>query len=125
VIGKVLLPLALESVVHAKEGKRLPRGAKAFKPDSYVGAVDGSRVILGTFLDESIQTNDRYLFVANRSFLKAAETKLTLSDLVSEVSEVNSETGGSEPVVLTGTPPRNLLVKLAPGRARLYLLQSN
>jgi hypothetical protein len=124
VIGKVLLPLTSESVVHAKEGKRLPRGAKAFKADSYVRAVDGSRVILGRFLGESIETNDRYLFVANRSFLKAAETRLTLSDLVSGVSEVNSETGELQPVTLTGTPPRNVLVKIAPGRARLYLLQT-
>ncbi len=125
VIGKVLLPLTSESVVHAKEGKRLPRGAKAFKPDRYVRAVDGSRVILSRFLDESTVTNDRYLFVANRSFLKASETRLTLSDLVSEVSEVNSETGEFQPVALTGTPPRNLVVKIAPGRARLYLLQTS
>jgi hypothetical protein len=129
VIGKVLLPLTSESVVHAKE-KRLPRGAKAFKADNYVRAVDGSRVILGRFLDEPIETEpiettDRYLLVVNRSFLKPAETKLTLSDMVSGVSEVNSETGELEPVTLTGTPPRNLLVKIAPGRARLYLLQSS
>jgi hypothetical protein len=121
----VLLPLTSESVVYAKEGKRLPRGAKAFKPDSYVKAVDGSRVILSRFLDESVETADRYLFVANRSFLKAAETKLTLTDLVSGVSEINSETGQPEPVTLTGTPPRNLLVKVAPGRARLYWLQTS
>ena len=125
VVGKVLLPLTSESVVYAKEGKRLPRGAKAFKPDSYVKAVDGSRVILSRFLDESVETADRYLFVANRSFLKAAETKLTLTDLVSGVSEINSETGQPEPVTLTGTPPRNLLVKVAPGRARLYWLQTS
>ncbi len=125
VIGKVLLPLTSESVVHAKEGKRLPRGAKAFKADNYVSTVDGSQVILSRFLDDSIDTADRYLFVANRSFQKAAETKITLSDLVSEVSEINSETGQTEPVTLTGTPPRNLLVKLAPGRARLYWLQTS
>jgi hypothetical protein len=125
VIGKVLLPLTSESVVHAKEGKRLPQGAKAFKPDGYIKAVDGSRVIMGRFVDESAQTTDRYLLVANRSFQGAAETKLTLSDVVSAVSEVNSETGALEPATLTGTPPRNLVVKIAPGRARLYLLQAS
>ena len=125
VIGRVLLTLTSESVVHAKEGKRLPHGAKAFKPDSYVRAVDGSRVILGRFLDESIKTGDRYLLVTNRSFLKAAESKLTLSALVSGVSEVNSETGELDPVTLTGSPPRNLLVKIAPGRARLYSLRTS
>jgi hypothetical protein len=124
VIGKVLLPLTSESVVHAKE-KRLPRGAKAFKADDYVKSVEGSRVILGRFIDESVATKDRYLLVANRSFLKSAETKLTLSDLISRVSEVSSETGVLESVTLTGTPPRNLSMKIAPGRARLYVLHTS
>lgn len=125
VIGRVLLPLTSESVVHAKEGKRLPRGAKKFAPDSYVTAVEGSRVILSRFVDESTETNDRYLFVANRTFLKPAETKLILSDLVSGVSEMNSETGKPTSVALTGTPARNLSMNIAPGRARLYLLQTS
>jgi len=119
------LPLTSESVVHAKEGKRLPRGAKKFAPDSYVTAVEGSRVILSRFVDESTETNDRYLFVANRTFLKPAETKLILSDLVSGVSEMNSETGKPTSVALTGTPARNLSMNIAPGRARLYLLQTS
>jgi hypothetical protein len=117
VIGKALLPLTSESVVQVTE--------RSFKPDTYLRSVNGNQVILGRFLDKSAGTTDRYLFVANRSFLKAAQTKLALSDLVSGVSEVDSVTGDPVPVTLTGTPPRNLLVNLAPGRARLYLLQTN
>jgi hypothetical protein len=124
VVGRVLLPLTSESVVHAND-RRLPRGAKAFKADSYVRSVDGSPVMLGRFLNEGTETTDRYLFVANHTFLRTAETKLTLSGLVTGVSEVNSETGEPEPITLMGTPPRNLLVKIAPGMARLYLLQTS
>ena len=123
VVGKVLLPLTPQSdVVHARV-RRLPRGAKKFKADGYVRAVSGSPIILSRFKDPNGGT-ERYLFVANRSFLKAAETRLTLSGLVSGVSEVNSETGQPGPVTLTGDPPRNLSLRIGPGRARLYRLET-
>ena len=122
VMGRELLPLTSESVVHAREG-RLPRGAKAFKADTWVRAVSGSPVILSRFKDPNGGT-ERYLFVANRSFLKAAETRLTLSDSVSEVFRLDPVTGAFDPVPLQGTPARNLPLQIPRGRAQLYRLET-
>jgi hypothetical protein len=122
VMGRELLPLTSESVVHARE-RRLPRGAKAFKADNWVRAVSGSPVILSRFKDPNGGT-ERYLFVANRSFLKAAETRLTLSDSVSAVSKLDTETETFVPVTLQGTPPRNLPLQIPRGRAQLYRLET-
>jgi hypothetical protein len=121
VVGKVLLPLTSESVVHARK-RRLPRGAKAYRADGYVRVVSGSPFILSRFKDLNGGT-ERYLFVVNHSFLKAAETRLTLSDSVSEVLRLDTETETFVPVPLQGTPPRNLPLKIPRGRAQLYLLR--
>ena len=75
VVGKVLLPLTSESVVHANENP-LPKGAKAFKADGYIKSVSGSTVILGRFRDPAGGI-ERYLLVTNRSFANAAQTRLS------------------------------------------------
>lgn len=115
-VGKALLPLTSESVVHANEDP-LPSGATAFPEngDGYVRSVSGSKVILGSFSSTAGGT-DRYLLVVNRSFSEQAITKLTLDGSVSKVSELDSSTGTFTEVTLNDTA-------LDPGRARLYLLQ--
>jgi hypothetical protein len=119
VVGKVLLPLTSESVVHANEDP-LPKGAKAFKADGYIKSVSGSSVILGRFRDLTGGT-ERYLLVTNRSFANAAQTRLRLSDSVTKVLELDSKTGTFEPVAQQGS----ILPSIEPGGARLYLLRSN
>lgn len=121
VMGRELLPLTSESVVHARE-RRPPRGAKAFKADNWVRAVSGSPVILGRFF--SVDDPDRYLFVANRSLAKLAETRLTLVDSISRVSVLDTEAETIVSVTLQGTPPRNLPLEIRPGRAQLYRLET-
>ena len=120
VVGKELLPLTSESVVHARV-RRLPRGAQGFRADGYVRSVSGSPVILGRFRPD--EGTDRYMLVVNRSFVKSANTQLTLSDSIGEVFKLDIETEAFVPVALQGTPPRNLPLKIEPGRAELYRLQ--
>jgi hypothetical protein len=119
VIGKVLLPLISESVVHANENP-LPKGAKAFKGDGYIKSVSGSSVILGRFRDLAGGT-ERYLLVTNRSFSNAARTLLKLSDSVSKILELDSQTGTFRPVAQQGS----IRLSIPPGDARLYLLRNN
>jgi hypothetical protein len=119
VVGKVLLPLTSESVVHANETP-LPKGTKAFKTDGYIKSVSGSAVILGRFRDPAGGT-ERYLLVTNRSFANAAQTRLTLSDSVSEVLQLDGQTGTFAPVTQQGS----ILLSIAPGSAQLYLLRNN
>lgn len=119
VVGKVLLPLTSESVVHANETP-LPKGARAFTADGYIKSVSGNSVVLGRFRDPAGGTK-RYLLVTNRSFANAAQTRLRLSDSVSKVLELDSQTGAFVPVAQQGS----ILLNIAPGGARLYLLQNN
>jgi hypothetical protein len=120
VVGKVLLPLISESVVHAQE-RRLPRGTKPFRGDGYVREVSGSPVILSRF--QKAGTTDRYLLVVNRVSANTARTRLTMGGAVSRVSRLNTTTGGFDPVRLWGRPRRDLVLTIPPGGARLYLLQ--
>jgi len=120
VVGKVLLPLTSESVVHAGENT-LPRGATAFSPDGYVTSTSGSPVILGRFR-QSAGATERYLLVVNRSFSSDAVTQLTLDASVSEVSELDSSTGTFARVGLQ-EPGHSFQLTIPPGRARLYLLE--
>ena len=108
VVGKVLLPLTSESVVHANKNP-LPKGAKAFKTDGYIKSVNGNSVILGRFRDLAGGT-ERYLLVTNRSFSHAAQTWLKLSDSVSKVLELDSQTGTFVPVAQQGS----ILLSIAP-----------
>jgi len=119
VVGKVLLPLTSESVVHANENP-LPKGARAFKADGYIKSVSGSSVILGRFRDPAGGT-ERYLLVTNRSFANAAQTVLSLSGSVSKVLELDNQTGAFVSVAQQGSIP----LSIAPGGARLYLLRNN
>ena len=119
VVGKVLLPLTSESVVHANENP-LPKGAKAFKADGYIKSVSGSSVILGRFRALAGGTK-RYFLVTNRSFANAAQTWLKLSDSVSEVLELDIQSGKFVPVTQQGS----IRLSIAPGGARLYLLRNN
>jgi hypothetical protein len=119
VVGKVLLPLTSESVVHANENP-LPKGAKAFKADRYIKSVSGSSIILGRFRDLAGGT-ERYLLVTNSSFANAAQTLLKLSDSVSKILELDSQTGTFVPVGQQGS----IRLSIPPGGARLYLLRNN
>ncbi len=118
VVGKVLLPLTSESVVHANKNP-LPKDAKAFKVDGYIKSVNGNSVILGRFRDLAGGT-ERYLLVTNRSFSHAAQTWLKLSDSVSKVLELDGQTGTFVPVAQQGS----IRISIAPGGARLYLLRN-
>ena len=119
VVGKVLLPLTSDSVAHANE-EPLPHGATTFKADGYVTSTSGSPVILGKFRKPAGGT-DRYLLAANRSFANEAETKITLSGSVSKVLELDSQTGTFASIAQKGT----LVLRIAPGEARLYLLRTS
>lgn len=125
VIGKALLPLTSESVTHAGE-EPLPRGAEAFTgDDGWVDKVSGSPVILSRFRGTA-EATERHLFVANRSFLDEATTDVKLSNRVSEVFELDSETGEYARVMWHANPdPRKLRLRIAPGGARLFLLRTN
>ena len=116
VVGKVLLPLTSESVVHAGEDP-LPLGATAFSPDGYVESTSGSPVILSRFR-QSAEAAERYLLVVNRSFTAEAQTQLTLYASVSEASKLDSSTGTFAKVEQQGT----LQLRIEPGGARLYRL---
>ncbi|HEX6708817.1 MAG TPA: hypothetical protein VF068_00670 [Rubrobacter sp.] len=120
VIGKVLLPLISESVVHGQV-KRLPMGARPFKSDAYVRSVSGSPVILSRFFDAA--TTERHLLVVNRSFANVARSRLKMGGAVSKVSRLNIATGAFDPVRLAGRPRRDLQIKMPPGGARLFRLQ--
>jgi hypothetical protein len=122
VVGKELLPLVSETVVHARE-KRLPLGAKPFRADTYVRSVSGTPIILGRFRKPGLP-DARYLLVANRSPSKVAKSRLTFSKRVRRVFRLDIGTGRYVRVALRGTPKRELPLSLAPGSARLYMLRT-
>ncbi len=126
-VGGVLLPLTSYSVTHFGE-KRLPRGAKAFKGDSYIVAASGAPAILGSFSDPTAPT-DRYVLVVNRSLNRASSTRLTISGTVNSVERFDpsaGETGEGGFVLqtLAGDPPRFLTASLEAGMAVLYRLRN-
>ncbi len=121
-IGKVLRPLVSETVAHAGiPRKRLPRGATAFKPDDYVSAVRGDPVIISKFYRTSPDDTERHLFVMNRSFAKRANTQLKLSGAVAEVRDYNAEGVPGDPYLPAS---RSIAVRMKPGAARLFSLQT-
>jgi hypothetical protein len=134
VVGKVLLPLKSESVVHALEDS-LPSGTTAFSDDGYVNTVSvrdplnpATPVILGSFSNPAVGT-ERYLLVVNRSFSKqASNVKLTLNtSVVSDVSALDIGTGTFGSVKAGeyegGVHTPDFPGGLAAGRARLYRLK--
>jgi hypothetical protein len=123
VMGKALLPLVSDSVVHARE-KRLPRGAKPFRADGYVSAVSGSPLILGRFLRPGVP-DVRYFFVANRSPARVAESRLALSRSVRGVYRLDIGADKFVKVSPQAADGRRYLgLKLARGEARLYRLHT-
>ncbi len=123
VMGKALLPLVSESVVHARE-ERLPLGAKPFKADGYVSAVSGSPLILGRFLRPGMP-DVRYFFVTNRSLARVAESRLALSRPIRGVYKLDIGTDEFVRVSPQAADGRQYLrLKLAPGEARLYRLHT-
>lgn len=120
-IGRELLPLTSETVMHTGVKKARP-GVQPFKANNYVKAVSGDNVILGTF-SKPLQDLERYLLVANRSLANPSVTRLTVTSSVVEVSRFDTSTdpGAYVPVPL-GTSPRSFSVQLDPGRAELYRL---
>jgi hypothetical protein len=121
VVGKELLPLVSETVVHARE-KRLPPGAKRFKADNYIRSVSGSPVILGRFRKPGLPSA-RYLLAVNRSPSKVTNSRLRFAKGVRKVFGLNIGSGRYVGVALRGKPKRELPVRLGPGGARLYLLR--
>ncbi len=128
VVGKALLPLTSESVVHAGEDP-LPRGTTGFSPDNYLQSTSGKPVILGKFY-KSAADAERYLLVVNRSFSSSTDsdsttegTKLTLDASVREVLKLNSATGTFAQVAAPEYENRILKPSLKAGRAELYLLR--
>lgn len=123
VIGKEFLPLTSEVVMHTGVKKPKP-GVQPFKANNYVKAVSGDRVILGKFR-RTKEEPERYFLVVNRSLANDANTRLTLTGSVTEVSRFDVATGTY--TVLTtpeGTPLRNLSLVLEAGRAELYRLRT-
>jgi len=125
--GGVLLPLTSYSVTHFGE-KRLPRGARPFRGDSYVKAASGDPAILGSFSDPNAPA-DRYVLVVNRSPNRKSRTRLTISGTVRSIERFDpsvGETGEGDFVSqpLGGDPPRFLTVSLGAGRAHLYRLRN-
>jgi hypothetical protein len=122
-IGNQLLPLTSETVMHTGAKKPKP-GVQPFKANNYVKAVSGDRVILGTFRSTK-EEPERYFLFVNRSLAEVAETRITLTGAVTEVSKFDVAKGTY--TVLTtpeGAPLRNLLSVLEPGRAELYRLRT-
>jgi hypothetical protein len=120
-VGKQLLPLTSEAVMHTGVKKPKP-GVQPFKANNYVKAVSGDRVILGKFRGTE-EEPERYFLVVNHSLAELADTELTLTGSVTKVSRFDVATGNY--IVLTtpeGTPLRNLSLVLEPGRAELYKL---
>jgi hypothetical protein len=123
VVGKVLLQLVSESVVHARE-ERLPWGAHPFKADGYVSSVSGSPLILGRFRKPGAP-DVRYLLAVNRSFANVAKSRLTLSRSVRGVFKLDTGTGNFVRVALQASQGRRYFrLKLAPGAAQLYQLRT-
>ncbi|MDQ3375803.1 MAG: hypothetical protein M3533_02770 [Actinomycetota bacterium] len=126
-VGVVLLPLTSASVTHFGE-RRLPRGARPFRGDSYVKAASGDPAILGSFSDPNAPA-DRYVLVVNRSPNRKSRTRLTISGTVRSIERFDpsvGETGEGDFVSqpLGGDPPRFLTVSLGAGRAHLYRLRN-
>ena len=123
VVGKAVLPLVSESVVHARE-ERLPWGADPFKADGYVSSVSGSPVILGRFRKPGAP-DVRYLLVVNRSFANVAKSRLTLSRSVRGVFKLNTSRDRFTKVTLQATHGnRYLALSLSRGGAQLYQLRT-
>lgn len=123
-IGRVLLPMRSESVVHAGEGRYLPYGASPFRPDAFVRAVGGSPVILGWFRKPGLSPKFRYLLVVNRHSFKAATSTLTMTAPVASILIYSPVAGRFVNVPRPrGQNPRRLRVRLAPGAAWLCLLR--
>jgi hypothetical protein len=122
-MGKALLPLISESVVHARE-ERLPWGAKPFKADGYISSVSGSPIILGRSRKPGV-ADARYLFVANRSSARAAKSRLTLSRSVRGVFKLDTSTGRFTKVAFQASHGRRyVMLRLSLGGARLYQLHT-
>lgn len=118
-VGRQLLPLVSESVVHANESP-LPSGAASFVPDQYVSAVNGSPVILSRFRHPQDGRSDRLLLVTNRSYDTTARLSLTFGPSVSMVSRFVPTGSAYRPVRLSeGTTA----VSLDAGAAQLFRLR--
>ncbi|WP_219973470.1 hypothetical protein [Rubrobacter xylanophilus] len=122
-VGRVLLPLVSESVVHAGE-RRLPRGASGFRRDGWLHSVAGSPVILGRFRRPG-HRNVRYLLVVNRSSSRAAKVSLELPSRVARAYAFDR--ARRRFVRLRPLRRRGRLrpgMRLRPGAARLLLLRA-
>ncbi len=102
--------------------KRLPRGAKAFKGNSYVKAASGDQAIFGFFKKPDGST-DRYVLVVNRSPNRASSTRLTVASTVKSVERFDEASSGFVTETLTGSP-RFFTATMGAGRAVLCRLRT-
>ncbi|GAB3888720.1 hypothetical protein GCM10029964_056880 [Kibdelosporangium lantanae] len=111
-VGRELLPLVSESVVHANETP-VPTGASAFQPDAYVRSVTG-KVVLGRFRSADPAIGQRWLLVVNRDRRSPVNAHL---DTTHAVSAFNPADGTYKP------RSAQIDVSLPAGEAALYRLE--
>ncbi len=116
-VGRELLGLTSESVAHFGEAS-LPSGVVGFTGNDWIITAAGSPVIISIF-SRAGHANERWLFVANRSYADAANTTLTLSSsvLAAQVFDEPARTYRA-----SAGPHGTIAVTLTPGGANLYRL---
>ncbi|MFC0436222.1 hypothetical protein [Kutzneria buriramensis] len=119
-VGKELLPLVSESVVHANENPQT-NGTNPFTPDGYLTSVAGT-VVLGRFRSADSSVKDRWVFVANRSNTASVDVMLTTDTAaVHGVGRFDPSTGGYTPQ----SDAPCIAVSLDAGAAALYKLSAS
>jgi len=118
-VGKELLPLVSESVVHANESAQTP-GTTPFSPDGYLTSVSGT-VVVGRFRSPNSAVKDRWVFVANRSNTAAANVTLnTNTSTVHGIGKFDPSKGS-----YTAQSGSQITVSLPAGGAALYQLSAS
>jgi hypothetical protein len=119
-VGKELLPLVSESVVHANENPQT-HGTNPFTPDGYLSSVAGT-VVLGRFRSADSSVKDRWLFVANRSNTAPVDVTLTIdAAAVQGIGRFDPSTG----TYTRQSDASRITVSLDAGAAALYKLSAS
>jgi len=117
-VGRQMLGLVSESVAHFGESS-LPAGVVAFTGNDWVSSAGGDPAIISIFSRPGHRT-ERMLFVANRSYAKAAVTDLALTPSVLAVERFDVSRRRYVPV---RAPGGNVTVASDAGAAALYRLR--